>query len=88
VTNPYPCAPPNQQVGSVLYKGTYNPQLHEMPGRPYQNFTVTVPDVDYFVGRAQLSVSRFHLIGVRDPKAPSANGRAHHSRLGGSESCT
>ncbi|KAF9465598.1 hypothetical protein BDZ94DRAFT_1214424 [Collybia nuda] len=64
VTNPYPCAPPNEQVGSILYNGKYNPQLHEMPGRPYQNFTVTVPDVDYFAGRAQLSVSRFHLIGA------------------------
>ncbi|KAG6832763.1 hypothetical protein H0H87_000416 [Tephrocybe sp. NHM501043] len=65
VTNPYPCAPPQQQVGSVLFSGQFNPVLHEQPGRPYENFTVMIPDTDYFSGRAQLSVDRFHLIGVR-----------------------
>ncbi|RDB18469.1 hypothetical protein Hypma_000294 [Hypsizygus marmoreus] len=64
ITNPFPCAPPNEQVGTILYKGKYKPKLHEQPGRPYQNFTVTIPDADYFVGRAQLSVVRFHLIGA------------------------
>lgn len=59
-----PCFPPSQAVGSVLYNGRYKPVLHEQPGRPYQNFTVTIPDLDYMVGRAQLSVSRFHLIGA------------------------
>ncbi|KAF8075235.1 hypothetical protein FPV67DRAFT_1665963 [Lyophyllum atratum] len=58
------CYPPAQAVGSVLYKGTYNPVLHEQPGRPYQNFTITIPTADYFQGKAQLSVSRFHLIGA------------------------
>ncbi|KAF8075234.1 hypothetical protein FPV67DRAFT_1446176 [Lyophyllum atratum] len=56
-----PCLPPSQAVGAVLFKGTFNPVLHEQPGRPYQNFTVTIPN---FLGKAQLSVSRFHLIGA------------------------
>jgi len=59
-----PCYPPSQAVGSVLYNGRYNPVIHEQPGRPYQNFTVTIPTADYFVGKAQLSVDRFHLIGA------------------------
>ncbi|GLB41550.1 hypothetical protein LshimejAT787_1001500 [Lyophyllum shimeji] len=58
------CYPPNQAVGNVLYNGRYDPVLHEMPGRPYENFTVTIPTGDYFVGKTQLSVDRFHLIGA------------------------
>ncbi|GLB41549.1 hypothetical protein LshimejAT787_1001490 [Lyophyllum shimeji] len=59
-----PCAPANQAIGTVLYHGPYDPEFHEKPGMPYQNFTVTVPTADYFNGKAQLSVNRFHLIGA------------------------
>ena len=59
-----PCYPPSQAVGTVLYKGPFNPEIHEKPGEPYQNFTVTIPTAKYFKGKAQLSVDRFHLIGV------------------------
>ena len=38
--------------------------LHEQPGRPYQNFTVTVPSLSSDTKTAQLAVARFHLIGV------------------------
>ncbi|KAF8157977.1 hypothetical protein B0H34DRAFT_656469 [Crassisporium funariophilum] len=57
------CAPPNQSVGSVLFNGDYNPQLHEQPGRPYQNFTVTIP-TGFPSGGVQLASARFHLVGV------------------------
>ncbi|KAG6809479.1 hypothetical protein H0H92_016086 [Tricholoma furcatifolium] len=61
VTSPYPCPPPSQEVGSVLFNGHFDPEMHEQPGRPYENFTVTIPEG--IPGRAQLSVDRFHLIG-------------------------
>lgn len=51
-------------MGAVLFRGMYNPKLHEMPGRPYQNFTVTIPPEYFLQGRALLTVTRFHLIGV------------------------
>ncbi|TFK34055.1 hypothetical protein BDQ12DRAFT_690315 [Crucibulum laeve] len=58
----FPCAPPSAQLGSILYTGPFNPQLHEF-GRFYENFTVTVPG-GMAKGTAQLSTSRFHLIGA------------------------
>ncbi|KAF9565780.1 hypothetical protein CPC08DRAFT_159089 [Agrocybe pediades] len=57
------CPPPEEQVGRVLFNGDFNPALHEIPGEPYQNFTVTVPN-DFPLGLAQLSTGRFHLIGA------------------------
>ena len=65
-TSPCPSAtyPATVPLGSVLYTGPYNPQLHEIPGNPYQNFTVQVPNQDWFNGKAQLTVTRFHLIGA------------------------
>ena len=51
-------------MGAVLFKGRYTPKLHEMPGRPYQNFTVIIPPEYFLQGRALLTVTRFHLIGV------------------------
>ena len=58
------CAPPNERIGTVVFNGDYNPVLHEQPGRPYQNFTVTVPSLSADTKTAQLAVVRFHLIGV------------------------
>ncbi|KAF9258396.1 hypothetical protein L218DRAFT_877279 [Marasmius fiardii PR-910] len=62
-----PCPPPGAQMGTVLYTGVFNPQLHEIPGNPYQNLTINLPLPDVGgppVGNALLQVSRMHLIGV------------------------
>lgn len=62
---PNPCPPATNQLGSVLFIGQFNPQFHEIPGQPYQNFTVTIPDFDFWKpGPAQIIATRFHLIGV------------------------
>jgi hypothetical protein len=61
-----PCPPPDQAVGRFIYNGPYRPQLHELPGKPYQNFTLTIPPVDEFPkGVAQINTIRLHAIGVR-----------------------
>ncbi|KAJ7292681.1 hypothetical protein C8J57DRAFT_1160945 [Mycena rebaudengoi] len=58
------CTPPSQGLGTVLFTGPFTPAIHGIPSRPYQNFTVTLPSGDAFsTGPAQLSVSRFHLLG-------------------------
>ncbi|CAA7262901.1 unnamed protein product [Cyclocybe aegerita] len=60
-----PCPPPNARVGTILFNGDFAPQLHEQPGMPYQNFTVTIPSADFLPDNvAQLGVVRFHLIGA------------------------
>ncbi|KAF8881909.1 hypothetical protein BD779DRAFT_1385373, partial [Infundibulicybe gibba] len=70
-----PCTPPGQRVGTVLFAGPYTPVLHEMPGRPYQNFSVMLsPDVFVQKGTAQLNVNRFHLIGAGPTPALEFNG--------------
>ncbi|KAF9444345.1 hypothetical protein P691DRAFT_711983 [Macrolepiota fuliginosa MF-IS2] len=62
---PNPCPPANNQLGSVLFVGKLNPQFHEIPGQPYQNFTVTIPNFDFWApGPAQIISTRFHLIGA------------------------
>ncbi|KAJ3571613.1 hypothetical protein NP233_g3639 [Leucocoprinus birnbaumii] len=59
------CPSPVNQLGTVLYTGAYNPQLHEIPGNPYENFTLTVPDFDFLpAGKAQFISNRLHLIGA------------------------
>ncbi|KAF9031443.1 hypothetical protein BJ165DRAFT_1306002, partial [Panaeolus papilionaceus] len=57
------CPPPSAQIGSILFNGKFSPQFHEIPGQPYQNFTVTVP-AEFPLGVAQLATARFHLIGA------------------------
>ncbi|TFK27552.1 hypothetical protein FA15DRAFT_666227 [Coprinopsis marcescibilis] len=60
-----PCPPPSEQVGRIMYNGPYRPQLQEIPGSPYQNFTFTIPPRDEFPrGTAQLSTVRLHFIGA------------------------
>ncbi|KDR82929.1 hypothetical protein GALMADRAFT_238600 [Galerina marginata CBS 339.88] len=61
--NPNGCPPPNAQVGTILFNGKFSPTIHEIPGQPYQNFTVTIP-TGFTTGTAQLSTNRFHLIGA------------------------
>ena len=58
------CPSPSQEIGQILYNGPFNPALQEQPGRPYQNFTITVPSDDYYRGTLQIATARFHLIGV------------------------
>lgn len=61
-----PCPPPSAQLGSIVFNGQFNPQFHEIPGEPYENFTVTVPSFQASFGTttAQLATARLHLIGV------------------------
>lgn len=60
-----PCPPAAQQLGSVMLITKFNPQIHEIPGQPYQNFTVTIPNFDSWGnGPGQIIATRFHLIGV------------------------
>ncbi|KAJ8096196.1 hypothetical protein PM082_000104 [Marasmius tenuissimus] len=66
-TDTNPCPSPGARMGTVLYTGVFNPQLHEIPGNPYQNLTITLPKPDVGgpqVGNALLQVSRMHLIGA------------------------
>ncbi|ORX58909.1 hypothetical protein DM01DRAFT_1333525 [Hesseltinella vesiculosa] len=63
------CPKPATEFGDVLYHGQYNPQRHELPGHPYQNFTITLPSETFYKGNSSLNVGRFHLIGA----GPSAN---------------
>jgi hypothetical protein len=58
------CAPAQNQMGTVLSTKNYNPILHEQHEAPYENFTVTIPDSDYFKGSCAIKVARLHLIGV------------------------
>ena len=48
----------------MAYNGPFKPELHEQPGRPYQNFTITLPSDEYYRGPLQITTARFHLIGV------------------------
>ncbi|KAJ7134908.1 hypothetical protein C8R44DRAFT_977387 [Mycena epipterygia] len=57
------CPPPADELGDVLFVGPFNPTLHPM-AMFYENFTVTVPSEGFPVGRAQLTIARFHLVGA------------------------
>ncbi|KXN82043.1 hypothetical protein AN958_03294 [Leucoagaricus sp. SymC.cos] len=59
------CPSPSDTMGTVLYSGSYNPQLvTSMPFKPpHQNFTVTVPP-RIQKGPAQIGVAHFSLIGA------------------------
>lgn len=61
-----PCPPPSSQMGRILYTGPFNPLLHEIPGKAYQNFSVYIPTVAEGdeTGTAQIQVARLHLIGA------------------------
>ena len=60
------CADQNVQevLGSVAYKGAYDPQLVEPWIPPYQNFTVEVPSHFKPPMEVSLGVAHFSLIGV------------------------
>ncbi|GLA72717.1 hypothetical protein AtubIFM55763_003602 [Aspergillus tubingensis] len=54
------CTAPDSAIGNLLYSGPYDPQSNGPP-YPYENFTVTVPDV---TGPAQIGVVRPYLVGL------------------------
>ncbi|KIM35760.1 hypothetical protein M413DRAFT_449597 [Hebeloma cylindrosporum] len=57
--------PDPSNVGEVLYQGPYRPRPHRAGGN-YQNFTVTIPFDEDLIGRSQLTVNRFFLIGAQN----------------------
>ncbi|KAG6835786.1 hypothetical protein H0H93_014680, partial [Arthromyces matolae] len=57
------CAPPQDEVGLVLFNGKYKPERHEVTNQPYENFTVHIPADNWEVDVAELTVNRFHMIG-------------------------
>ncbi|KAJ7148767.1 hypothetical protein C8R43DRAFT_888494 [Mycena crocata] len=60
----HPCPSPMDELGNILYKGSYHPQWHDVPRKPpHQNFTVTVPK-SASTGAAQLSVVHLSLAGA------------------------
>ncbi|GKZ69930.1 hypothetical protein AnigIFM50267_005167 [Aspergillus niger] len=54
------CPDPDSEIGNLLYSGPYDPQSNGPPD-PYENFTITVPDV---TGPAQIGVVRPFLVGL------------------------
>ncbi|KAL3456713.1 hypothetical protein BJX64DRAFT_293811 [Aspergillus heterothallicus] len=57
------CLPAESTLGTVLYNGSYTPQIHESSGLPYENFTVTVP-ADLATGSAVVGVAHAALVGA------------------------
>ncbi|EJD05317.1 uncharacterized protein FOMMEDRAFT_78189 [Fomitiporia mediterranea MF3/22] len=59
-----PCEDASEQMGSILYSGSFNPQRGPgFFGEPVQNFTVTIPD-GFQPGPAVLSVAHANLVGA------------------------
>lgn len=58
-----PCQPADEVMGTILYQGPFDPQNHEPSQPPYQNFTVTLPNL-IATGNAQINVARAALVGV------------------------
>jgi hypothetical protein len=60
-----PCPGPSNIMGTILYKGAYNPQFSEpsdgLP--PHENFSVAIP-ATFTKGRAQLGVVHVALGGA------------------------
>ncbi|KAG6841140.1 hypothetical protein C0991_001416 [Blastosporella zonata] len=54
--------PGDSEIGTILHNGKFDPEFHG-PGQQFQNFTVKIP-ADFPLGEAQLSATRFFLIGA------------------------
>jgi hypothetical protein len=52
-------------MGTILYQGPFDPQYHESDQPPYQNFTVTLPNL-IAAGDAQINVAHAALVGVSE----------------------
>ncbi|KAL5478365.1 hypothetical protein ACEPAI_2549 [Sanghuangporus weigelae] len=62
--NQSPCEDASEQMGSLLYTGSFNPQRGAgFHGAPVQNFSVTIPE-SIQPGPAVLSVAHANLIGA------------------------
>ncbi|KAJ5904717.1 uncharacterized protein N7473_001633 [Penicillium subrubescens] len=57
------CRPAGEVMGTILYQGPFDPQHHESSQPPYQNFTVTLPNL-IAAGNAQINVARAALVGA------------------------
>ncbi|KAH8689363.1 hypothetical protein BGW36DRAFT_433367 [Talaromyces proteolyticus] len=56
------CTSPADSMGTILYKGGYDPEFHNGVQPPYQNFTVEVPkDIS---GLALIGVTHLSLVGA------------------------
>ncbi|KAJ7148747.1 hypothetical protein C8R43DRAFT_1008648 [Mycena crocata] len=64
--SPQTCPPPTDIIGSVMYKGQYNPEFHTNVSAskpPHQNFTLTIP-ASMQKGPAQISLTHLSLVGA------------------------
>ena len=52
-------------MGTILYQGPFDLQLHEPSQPPYQKFTVTLPNL-IAAGNAQINVAHASLVGVSE----------------------
>jgi hypothetical protein len=50
-------------MGTILYQGPFDPEIHEPSQPPYQNFTVTLPHL-IAAGNAQINIAHASLVGV------------------------
>jgi hypothetical protein len=50
-------------MGTILYRGDFDPQYYEASQPPYQNFTITVPNL-IPAGNAQINIAHAALVGV------------------------
>ncbi|KAJ5272714.1 hypothetical protein N7478_007839 [Penicillium angulare] len=57
------CPPAEEELGTVVYSGSFTPEYHESPLPPYENFTVKVPS-SFAQGKAQVNVAHFALVGA------------------------
>jgi len=61
------CPGPSEELGTILYNGSFNPQFSTVPGTgslpPHQNFTLQVP-ASFSKGDASLGVAHFALVGA------------------------
>ncbi|KAJ3812776.1 hypothetical protein EV368DRAFT_81911 [Lentinula lateritia] len=61
------CPGPSEELGTVLYDGSFDPQFTTEPGTgslpPHENFTLTIPST-FTKGQAQLGVAHFFLLGA------------------------
>ena len=57
------CYPADDEMGTILFNGKFNPVYHEYYMPPYQNYTVKVPST-FTEGTAHINVAHVSLIGV------------------------
>ncbi|KAI1829402.1 hypothetical protein DTO027I6_9617 [Penicillium roqueforti] len=57
------CRPAGEVMGTILYRGDFDPQYYEASKPPYQNFTITVPNL-IPAGNAQINIAHAALVGA------------------------